>query len=343
MTIRQLLAALLVLTPFIATAGEASPPVIAHRGASGYLPEHTLEAKALAHGMGADFLEQDVVLSRDDVPVVLHDIHIDTVTDAAARFPGRKRTDGRFYAIDFTVAELKQLQVTERISLKTGQAALPGRFPAGSKPYFHLHTLEEELEFIAGLNKSTGRTVGVYPEIKMPAWHRQQGRDISRIVIPILQRHGYRTKADACWVQCFEYDEVKRIRRELGWQGRLLQLLGTGAKGDAGTNMAFLRSPAGLKELALVADGIGPAIASIISGKSVADRRVTSLVKDAQAHHLVVHPYTVRVDELPKTVTSVEELHRILFVEAGIDGVFSDFPDRTAAFVKTLRRATEAR
>jgi len=328
--------ACLILLASSAFGQSVRPVVIAHRGASGYLPEHTLEAKALAHGMGADFLEQDVVLSKDGVPVVLHDIHIDTVTDVATRFPDRKREDGRFYALDFTVAELKQLHVNERVNLKTGKAALPGRFPAGSRDFFRLHTLEEELEFIAGLNQSTGRTAGIYPEIKKPAWHRQQGRDLSRSVLPILERHGYRAKADACWLQCFEYDEVKRLRGELGWQGRLVMLLGGGKKGEDGTNFEFLRSPAGLKELATVVDGIGPAIGSIISGKGIADRRVTSLVKDAHAHQLAVHPYTVCVDELPKTVATVEELHRLLFIEAGIDGVFSDFPDKTVIFVKTL-------
>src|ERR1043165_1359827 len=97
----------------------ASPIVIAHRGASGYLPEHTLAAKALAYGLGADYLEQDIVLSKDDVPVVLHDIYLDTVTDWSRRFPERKRSDGRFYALDLSLAELKQLRVTERFNAKT--------------------------------------------------------------------------------------------------------------------------------------------------------------------------------------------------------------------------------
>ena len=97
-----------------ACAAETRPLVIAHRGASGYLPEHTLAAKTLAYGLGADFLEQDLVLTKDDVPVVLHDIYVDTVTDVAKRFPERKRADGRFYALDFTLAELKQLRVASR-------------------------------------------------------------------------------------------------------------------------------------------------------------------------------------------------------------------------------------
>lgn len=318
-----------------ATVQAAGPVVIAHRGASGYLPEHTLEAVALAHAMGADFLEQDVVLSQDNVPVVLHDIHIDTVTDVRTRYPDRKRDDGRFYALDFTLVELKQLRVTERINAKTGEAVYPGRFPVG-KSSFQIPTLEEELEFIAGLNRSTGRSVGIYPEIKQPAWHRQQGRDISGVVLPILQRHGYRTKTDACWLQCFEYAEVKRIRGELGWQGRLVQLMG-GKKGDDGTDFEYLRSAAGLAELAMVVDGIGPSLASIIEGSSPQERRITSLVQNAHAHKLGVHLYTVRADELPKTVETLDELHRLIFVEAGVDGVFSDFPDLTTAFVRTLR------
>jgi len=161
-----------------ALAGEKKI-VIAHRGACGYLPEHTLEAKAMAYGMGADYIEQDVVLTRDDRAVVLHDIHMDTVTDVAKAFPDRKREDGRYYAIDFTLDEIKKLHVTERMDLETGKPVFPGRFPAG-KSGFRVPTLEEEIELIQGLNKSTGKDVGIYPEIKSPAWHRSEGKDISK-------------------------------------------------------------------------------------------------------------------------------------------------------------------
>ena len=146
-----------------ATAVESRPLVIAHRGASGYLPEHTLAAKAMAHGQGADYIEQDLVLSKDDVPVVLHDVHIDTVTDVAKVFPARKRADGRYYALDFTVAELKRLRVSERFNAKTGARVFPGRFPAGLAE-FRISTLEEELQLIQGLNQCTGRVAGIYPE-----------------------------------------------------------------------------------------------------------------------------------------------------------------------------------
>ena len=106
----------LLLLSFIPTAilmaQDAPQIVIAHRGASGYLPEHTLEAKAMAHAHGAHYIEQDLVLTKDEVPVVLHDIHIDTVTDVVEKFPTRKRDDGRYYALDFTLAELKTLQAS---------------------------------------------------------------------------------------------------------------------------------------------------------------------------------------------------------------------------------------
>ena len=116
--------------------------VIAHRGASGYLPEHTLAAKAAAHAMRADYIEQDVVLSKDGVPMVLHDIQIDTVTDVAQMFPDRARADGRFYAIDFTLDELKALTVSSA-STSTASRSFPGRFPRGAAS-FQIPTLAEE-------------------------------------------------------------------------------------------------------------------------------------------------------------------------------------------------------
>lgn len=315
-------------------AQDPRPLVIAHRGASGYLPEHTLAAKALAHGLGADFLEQDLVLTKDDVPVVSHDIHLDTVTDVAARFPERKRADGRFYALDFTLAEVKQLRVVERFNPGTGRPVFEKRYPSAAQPAeFRIATLEEELQLIQGLNRSTGRNVGIYPEIKQPKWHREQGRDISRIVLPILARHGYATKADACFLQCFELGEVKRIRGELGWRGRMVFLM-SGGKGADGTDYDYYGTPAGLKELATLVDGIGPAIGRIVTWPGATAKKLTSLVSDAHAAGLVVHPYTIRVDELPKNCPSVDALHAALLREAGADGVFTDFTDVTRAWLK---------
>jgi len=308
------------------TARSAPPLVIAHRGASGYLPEHTLAAKTLAYEMGADYLEQDVVLTRDDVPVVMHDVELETTTDVAERFPDRKRADGHYYALDFTLSEIKQLQAHERTNPKTGMVVFPKRFPLNQSS-FQVPTLEEELQLIAGLNKTLGRRVGIYPELKQPAWHRRQGHDLSRIVLPILRRHGYATKADACWLQCFELDELKRIRTELGWQGRLLLLLGSGKRNPDGSQADPWFTPAGLAEAAKTVDGVGPSLHAIVTGKSPAERAVTDFVTHAHAAKLAVHPYTLRADDLPKVFASMADAGEVLFNQAGIDGLFTDFPD----------------
>ena len=318
--------ALLLLSLGGLAAAEPRPLIIAHRGASGYLPEHTLAAKALAYGQGADFLEQDVVLSKDGVPIIFHDTHIDTTTDVAKKFPGRQRADGRFYALDFSVAELKQLNVTERFNPKTGKAAFPKRFPVGVGS-FQVVTLEEEIQFIQALNRSTRRNVGLYPELKAPAWHRKEGRDLSATVLPLLRKYGYDAKDSACYLQCFEYAEIKRLRGELGWSGKLIMLLGGKGKGPGETDFTYLQTDAGLAELAQLVDGIGPPISSYVAGKTPAERKVTDLAARARKAGLKSHPYTLRADELPKCVTSVDELLSALFTEAKVDGLFTDFPD----------------
>ena len=289
----------------------AQPIVIAHRGASGYLPEHTLVAKAMAHAQGADFIEQDVVLTKDDVPVVMHDIYLDTISDVAERFPDRHRANGRYYALDFTLTEIRQLKASERFSEKTGKQVYPKRFPKGASS-FNIPTLEEELQLIHGLNQSTGRTAGVYTEIKQPKWHRSEGHDISAIVLPILKRYGYATKADACFLQCFEFEEVKRLRNDLGWQGQLIFLMGAFKKGEKVTT----EKPS-LEQVAQVADGIGPAISQDTEEQTM----------QAHALGLKVHPYTLRIDDLPKWATSVDQVLELLFGRAKVDGLFSDFPD----------------
>jgi glycerophosphoryl diester phosphodiesterase len=324
--VRRILPALLLALAVPMVAQTSRPVVIAHRGASGYLPEHTLEAKVLAHQMGADFLEQDVVLTKDDVPVVMHDIQLETISDVAQRFPDRKRNDGHYYALDFTLAEIKELHANERINPKTGRAVYPNRFPPG-RSSFQIPTLEEELQLIQGLNKTRGRVAGIYPEIKQPGWHRKQGHDISRIVLPILRRYGYATKQDPCWVQCFEADEVQRIQTELGWEGLLLLLLQANRKNPDGSDAEKWFTPAGMAELAKVADGVGPALGTIVSGMTKADRKVTDFVKEAHAAKLVVHPYTLRADDLPKFAGSMDDALAVLFTEARIDGLFTDYPD----------------
>ena len=174
--------------------------------------------------MGADFLEQDVVASRDGQLIVFHDLHLDQLTDVAQRFPGRARPDGMHYCIDFSLRELQSLRVTERRRQGGAGARFPGRFPLATGT-FRLHTLEEELEFIQGLNRSTGRRAGVYAEIKAPAWHREHNFELGDRLIETLREFGYRTRDDGFFVQCFSGTELRRVRDKFGGDVPLIQLL----------------------------------------------------------------------------------------------------------------------
>lgn len=294
--------------------------VIAHRGASGYLPEHTLEAKAMAYAMNADFIEQDLVLSKDNIPIVIHDIYLDDVTDVAKKYPTRKRNDNRFYVIDFTFDELKKLQVTERFNPETGEQVYKNRFPIW-KGNFKLHSLQEEIELIQGLNKSTGKNIGIYPEIKEPEFHKKEGKNLTEIVLKTLADYGYKTKKDNCILQCFDAKELERIRVEL--QSELFLVFLTEFDEDI-KNLAHIAS---------FADGIGPYYKQILSEKVAGKFRFTSLVSDAHKLGLKVHPYTFRADALDE-FSSFEEMMQTLLIDANIDGCFTDFPDKVIAFLK---------
>ena len=315
------------------TTPAARPIVIAHRGASGSVPEHTLVAKGIAHAMGADFLEQDVVATKDHHPVVLHDTHLDTVTNVARRFPGRSRPDGRYYAIDFTLAELKTLDVVERFDRRSGRNVFPGRYSGGAGG-FQICTLDEEIRFIQNLNRTTKRDAGIYPEIKQPSWHREEGCDLSKIVLESLNRFGYREQNDNCYLQCFDEFEVRRIREELSYQGRLIQLVGDGHDARSGTDYSRMKTPEGLADLAKVVDGIGPNLAAIVRWDDSETASVTDLVTDAHRFGLAVHPWTVRADDLPKGCATLEQLIDTLRQEK-VDGLFSDHPDQVIKLMAT--------
>ncbi len=284
------------------------PAVIAHRGASGYLPEHTFAAKAMAHAMGADFLEQDVIGTRDGELIVFHDLHLDQLTDVGQRFPGRSRSDGLHYCIDFTLTELRSLRVTERRRKGTDTARFPGRFPVNTGS-FRIHTLAEELEFIRGLNRSTGRTAGVYTEIKDPGWHARHAFPLGDRVVETLADFGYQSADDGFFVQCFDPVELLRVRGKFGSAVPLIQLLDDGAP----------LTPEALSAVATCAQGLGPPLGMVWPD--------TGLVARARGLGLLVHPYTFRVDELPAGCASPSELLDALFGSLQVDGVFADFPD----------------
>lgn len=311
----------------------ARPLIIAHRGASGYLPEHTLPAAAFAYAQGADFIEQDLVLSRDDVLVVAHDIHLETTTDVAERFPQRSRADGRFYVIDFKWEELRQLEVRERVEPRTGRAVFPRRFPHAIGGPFRLCSMEEQIQLVQGLNRSTGRDVGLYPEIKRPAFHAAEGRDPGAALLTLLAVYGYRDRASNVFVQCFDPAELRRLRDELATDLKLVQLIGDNQWGEAAADFEAMRAPDGLREVARYADGIGPHLGHIWRGRTDGGPAVfTSLVADARAVGLQVHAYTFRADALPAGVESIAELLRLFVHEARVDAVFIDHPDRAVAF-----------
>ena len=293
--------------------------VIAHRGASAYLPEHTMEAKAMAYAMIPDYIEQDLVLSKDNVPVVIHDIYLDDVTNVAEIFPDKKREDNRYYVIDFTFKELQQLQVTERFDPKTGEQFYPTRFPK-NKGNFKLHSFEQEIELIQGLNYSTGKKIGIYPEIKNPKFHHENGKDIAKITLDILLDYGYKTKIDNCIFQCFDAKELERVRVELKSDLFLVQLI------------EFPEETKQLKHFATYADGIGPWYKQILNKKENGKWLFTSLVADAHKLGLKVHPYTFRADQLGE-FSSFDEMLQVLFFEANIDGGFTDFPDKMVQFL----------
>ena len=309
------------------------PLVIAHRGASGYLPEHTLEAKTLAFEMGADYLEQDIVASRDDELLVLHDIHLDRVSDVALKFPGRHRPDGRYYVRDFDLAEIRTLRAWERMQAD-GSPVYPGRYPAQSGE-FRFNTLDEELALVRRLNSEHGRDVGVYPEIKRPAWHRTEGVDIAPRLLGILADHGYQKESSPVFVQCFDDVELRRLREQLHCPFRLVQLIGENSWLEAATDYTAMRSADGLRRIAEYADAIGPHLSQLVEfegdeGVPVA----TEFAGLVQASGLPMHPYTFRADDLPPGFPDFDDLVRFFVDELGVDGLFTDFPDRVLALLQ---------
>lgn len=304
------------------------PVVIAHRGASGYVAEHTLPAKALAYSMGADYLEQDLVATRDDELLVLHDIHLDRISDVADTFPGRHRGDGRYYARDFSLSEIKRLTVHERTAAD-GSPVYPGR-QSSQKTTFRIQTFAEELQFIEALQEKVGRPVGIYPEIKRPAWHREQGVDITPLVLAVLAEHGYESHTDPVYLQCFDADELQRIRNEYRSSLKLIQLIGENDWDESNTNYDALRTARGLRRIAKSVDGIGPWVNRLYRVAANGDIRDSGLVARAHAAGLAVHPFTFRQDDLPPGFSDFDALLDYTIRELNIDGLFTDFPDIVA-------------
>ncbi len=321
---------------------KASPSkiVIAHRGASAYLPEHTLESKAMAHAMGADYIEQDVALTRDNRAVVIHDHYLDTVSNVREVYPRRSRKDGRFYVIDFSLAELRRLTFFERINRDTGKVVYPKRFPAGRSIPFRIHTLEEEIEMIQGMNKSRGMNTGIYPELKAPRFHTDEGKDIAKIMLDILYRYGYKEKKDKCYLQCFDPACLEYLRNDLKCKLKMIQLIADNSWNETpGVDYQAMLTPGGLKKISTYADGVGPWTDLIVIPSKEKTKQttytVTDVVKNAHSLGLEVHPFTFRADSLPGRAKNFDDYLSIFVEKLDIDGFFTDFPDLGVSFLKT--------
>jgi glycerophosphoryl diester phosphodiesterase len=301
--------------------GKPLPIVIAHRGASAYLPEHTAEAKALAHGLGADFLEQDVVATKDGALVVLHDLFLERVTDVAARYPNRSRGDGHFYAIDFELEEIRALNVTERTRTGSHAARYPDRFPYG-KGRFRVSTLGDELELIQGLNRSTGKQVGIYTEIKHPAWHLRHGIDLGKLVLEELGRFGYREPSHAAFLQCFDAAELQRLRHDLGSRLNFVQLVEESSMGGRVTQDQ-------LREWVRTVQVIGWPFRALLMQPDAWQKHMTTreIVNIARDLGLAAHAYTFRREDLLPGAQNLTEMLIAFLRHLELQGVFCDHPD----------------
>jgi glycerophosphoryl diester phosphodiesterase len=323
----------------------ARPLVIGHRGASGYRPEHTLASYELAARMGADFMEPDVVSTKDGVLVCRHEPEIGGTTDVAAHpeFADRrvaKQLNGvtvtGWWAEDFTLAELNTLRAVERLpALRQANTLYDGRFA--------IPTLQQVLDLRKDVSRRLGREIGVYPETKNPTYFQKAGLALEPPLLALLRRNGLNRADSPIIVQSFETTNLQQLRA-IGLRTRVVQLFGASgapydlvSTGDPRT-YADLASPPELHRIAGYGDGIGPDKSLVIPRRPDGSLgSPTTLVDDAHRVGLVVHPYTFRAENtfLPAELRrgaadadfgrAIDE--QVAFLRAGVDGLFTDQPD----------------
>jgi glycerophosphoryl diester phosphodiesterase len=323
------------------------PLVIGHRGASGYRPEHTLASYRLAIDMGADYIEPDLVSTRDHVLVARHENNIAETTDVAdhPEFADRETTktiDGvevtGWFTEDFTLAELRTLRARERLPrLRPANTAFDG--------LYQVPTLQEVIDL------AKRHHVGIYPETKHPTYFDSIGLSLEEPLVETLHANGYRGRDAPVFIQSFEVANLKELNRRT--RVPLVQLLdATGRPYDfvvAGDPRTYqdLATPEGLREIATYADGVGPNKNLIVPRDGAGNLLdPTSFVRDAHRAGLVVHPWTFRKENefLPNDFrqgnpASPEFLRATgnapaefrLFFRLGVDGLFSDHPDTAVA------------
>lgn len=297
------------MTAAIATAPtldpSAPPVVIAHRGASGFLPEHTLAAYALAIEMGADYIEPDLVRTKDGHFIALHDIHLEATTDVETVYPDRARADGRYYAIDFTLDEIRALTVHHR-EHADGRPVFPGRTGTAPEPQ-RVPTLNEIIALARSVPAMRADPVGLYIEIKNPRFHRDAGVPMEAPLVATLADAGYQGEDADVVIQSFDFDSLVRIREDEGSRLPLVMLLHDDVRlVDAERLDAFAR----------VVDGIGP-------DKHLVSR-VPGLVAAAHDRDLFVHVWTFREDQVQRGFADAQR-EIAHYLTLGVDGVFTDF------------------
>jgi glycerophosphoryl diester phosphodiesterase len=326
--------------------GDRSQPlVIAHRGASGYRPEHTLGAYALGARMGADYIEPDLVSTKDGVLVARHENEIGGTTDVAdhPEFAGRRTTkviDGvsftGWFTEDFTLRELKTLRAKERIpDVRQRNTLYNGRY--------EIPTLQEVIDLSRRLSKELDRPIGIYPETKHPTYFQGIGLPLEPPLVRTLRRNDLDGRKAKVFVQSFEVANLKELNRQIDTP--IVQLLsGRGsrpadhvASGNPKT-YGDMATPAGLEEIARYADGVGPSKDYIVPRDAAGNSLpATTFVRDAHRADLLVHPYTFRNEntflplELRSSANPIEYgkafAEYLQFFELGVDGVFSDNSD----------------
>lgn len=311
--------------------------VIAHRGASGERPEHTLGSYTLAIEQGADFIEPDLVLTKDGILVARHENEISETTDVATRpeFASRKTSktiDGQtmtgWFTEDFTLAELKTLRAKERLpQLRKANMAFDGQF--------EIPTFEEILELAKAQSAKTGRTIGIYPETKHPSYFASIGLPHEAPLLALLERYGHVEKSAPVFIQSFEVENLKALRAKT--KVRLIQLMDEKGSPPDRPDLTYpdMATADGLKAVAVYADGVGPNKALVIPRTLLGNLgEPTTLVKDAHKVGLAVHPWTFRRENyfLPLSAKSGVDPRAVgdvvteirAYLATGIDGFFSD-------------------
>lgn len=278
--------------------------VIAHRGASGALPEHTLAAYDAAIGLGADYVEPDLVLTADGVLVCRHDIYLSTTTDVAAHpeFADRRReVDGRldWYVDDFTLEELRSLRAVQPFPGR--DQSYNGRYP--------VPTFAELLALVAGKQGTSGRAIGIYPELKRPDYFGRQR--MADLLLEAMASLPAGVDRPPVYIQSFDEAVLRYLD---GKTDDPLIMLVTGQRDATGPNIPLAR-------VAEFAQGVGPAKNLLLDGEG----KDTGFVEEARQLGLVVHPWTFRDDHVPE-VFSDGHAELLRYLELGIDGFFTDFP-----------------